>query len=67
MKKKIISICFCLVIVLIGTILAIYNNSFSKYVVIDGIHYAVNTKLMLLVKALKANGYMMNGSYKLLI
>ena len=42
MKKKIISICSCLVIVLIGVILAIYNNSFSKDVVIDGIHYAVN-------------------------
>ena len=42
MKKKIISICSCLAIVLIGTILAIYNNSFSKDVVIDGIHYAVN-------------------------
>ena len=42
MKKKIISSCSCLVIVLIGVILAIYNNSFSKDVVIDGIHYAVN-------------------------
>ena len=42
MKKKTIGICSCLAIVLIGTILAIYNNSFSKDVVIDGIHYAVN-------------------------
>lgn len=42
MKKKIISICSCLTIVLIGTVLAIYKNSFSKEVVIDGIHYAVN-------------------------
>ena len=42
MKKKTIGICSCLAIVLIGTILTIYNNSFSKDVVIDGIHYAVN-------------------------
>ena len=42
MKKKTIGICSCLAVVLIGTILAIYNNSFNKNVVIDGIHYAVN-------------------------
>ena len=42
MKKKTIGICSCLAVVLIGTILAIYNNSFNKDVVIDGIHYAVN-------------------------
>ena len=42
MKKKTIGICSCLAIVLVGTILTIYNNSFSKNVVIDGIHYAVN-------------------------
>ena len=42
MKKKTIGICSCLAIVLIGTILTIYNNSFSKNVLIDGIHYAVN-------------------------